>query len=161
MKKTRTEEVDRISELPEPILHHILSFLPFKQVALTCVLSKKWEETWKRYPVFKIDESILCEDERYREIRMKLLNYLEQTLQNRRCKDFTSMEKFSIDTKLFDDQELASFVDRCICYAIGSNVKMMKLEFLLKRWHELEFGLRRDSWYDLPPIVLCAKSVEV
>ncbi|TXG68694.1 hypothetical protein EZV62_003629 [Acer yangbiense] len=152
--------MDRISELPEPILHHILSFLPFKQVALTCVLSKKWEETWKRYPVFKIDESILCEDERYREIRMKLLDYLEQTLQNRHCKDLMSMEKFSIDTKLFDDQELASFVDRCICYAIGSNVKRLKLEFLSKRWYELEFGLR-DSWYDLPPIVLGAKSIEV
>ncbi|KAK9085581.1 hypothetical protein Sjap_025992 [Stephania japonica] len=34
---------DRLSELPEPILHHIFSFLPTKEVIRsTCLLSKKW-----------------------------------------------------------------------------------------------------------------------
>ncbi|KAK2654456.1 hypothetical protein Ddye_014312 [Dipteronia dyeriana] len=175
VKKTRIDEMDMISELPEPILHHILSFLPFKQVARTCVLSKKWEETWRTYPVFKIDESILFPKDwwRYQNKRMKSLNFLEQTLRNRHFKDLVCMEKFSMETKLFADQEIVSFVDRCISYAIGNNVKKLKLGIyaignnvkklgiLSKRRHKLEFGLKSNRWYDLPPIVLCAKSIEV
>ncbi|KAK2654061.1 hypothetical protein Ddye_013917 [Dipteronia dyeriana] len=168
--RTRIDEVDRISELPDPILHHILSFLPLKQVAWTCVLSKKWEKTWRTYPVFKIDESTLCQYEwREPERRVKLLNYLEQTLRNHHIKGSMSMEKFSIETKLFGDietklfgdKEYVSFVDRCICYAIENNVKKLKLGILSKIWYEHEFGLRRASWYDLPPIVLCSNSIEV
>ncbi|WJX30864.1 hypothetical protein P8452_19357 [Trifolium repens] len=37
---------DRISDLPDPILCHILSFLPTKQAATTCVLSKRWKPVW-------------------------------------------------------------------------------------------------------------------
>ncbi|KAI3905504.1 hypothetical protein MKW92_052626 [Papaver armeniacum] len=36
------ERKDRISELPESILHHILSFLPMKCIASTSVLSRQW-----------------------------------------------------------------------------------------------------------------------
>ncbi|KAK2654513.1 hypothetical protein Ddye_014369 [Dipteronia dyeriana] len=54
MMKTEIQKVDRISELPEPILHHILSFLYFREVARTCILSKKWEPVWLSYPVNEI-----------------------------------------------------------------------------------------------------------
>ncbi|KAI9166249.1 hypothetical protein LWI28_028830 [Acer negundo] len=48
MKKTRSvEEVDLISELPEGVLNKILSFLPFKEIVQTSVLSTIWEQVWR------------------------------------------------------------------------------------------------------------------
>ncbi|KAI3936425.1 hypothetical protein MKW92_010819 [Papaver armeniacum] len=41
---------DRISGLPSPILHHILSFLPFKNIVCTCVLAKRWKFVWSSVP---------------------------------------------------------------------------------------------------------------
>ncbi|KAA8524530.1 hypothetical protein F0562_010953 [Nyssa sinensis] len=45
-EKTR----DRISNLSDGILHHILSFLPIQFIAQTSVLSKRWRFLWYSYP---------------------------------------------------------------------------------------------------------------
>jgi len=53
-KKRRVYEVengeneDRLSDLPDGVILHILSFLNTKHVVRTCVLSKRWEHLWKR-----------------------------------------------------------------------------------------------------------------
>jgi len=39
---------DRLSDLPDGVILHILSLLDTKQVVRTCVLSKRWEHLWKR-----------------------------------------------------------------------------------------------------------------
>jgi len=41
-----TTGTDRISDLPDEIIHHILSFLPFSQIAPTSLLSKRWNPLW-------------------------------------------------------------------------------------------------------------------
>ncbi|KAL5767471.1 hypothetical protein ACOSP7_014076 [Xanthoceras sorbifolium] len=159
--------VDRISELPEPILHRILSLLPVKQIGQTSILSKTWKRAWCTFPVFEFDNTIfkrklyyfsgdtlLSREERFKEAqrrREKLFNSLEQTMQNRYCRERISMKKFKINIFLFDDPLLASFLERCIFYAVGSNVKELSLEFVCGR------GRR----YNLPQIVLFAKSVEL
>lgn len=38
--------VDRISELPDSVISHILSLMPARDAFKTCILSKKWRHTW-------------------------------------------------------------------------------------------------------------------
>uniref|UniRef100_A0A803N599 F-box domain-containing protein n=1 Tax=Chenopodium quinoa TaxID=63459 RepID=A0A803N599_CHEQI len=49
------EGVDRISDLPNHILCHILSFLPTKYAVGTSVLSTRWRYLWTSVPVFNFD----------------------------------------------------------------------------------------------------------
>ncbi|XP_045799182.1 FBD-associated F-box protein At4g10400-like [Trifolium pratense] len=48
---------DRISSLPDPILHHILSFLPTKFAATTTILSKRWNPLWLSIPTLNFDDT--------------------------------------------------------------------------------------------------------
>ncbi|XP_026445006.1 F-box/FBD/LRR-repeat protein At1g16930-like isoform X2 [Papaver somniferum] len=48
---------DRISQLPDSIIHHILSFLSDTTYAVqTCVLSKRWRYLWTSLPVLKFSD---------------------------------------------------------------------------------------------------------
>ncbi|KAL2476772.1 putative F-box/fbd/LRR-repeat protein [Abeliophyllum distichum] len=44
------QEEDRLSDLPNDVLHHILFFLPIKSIAQTSVLSKRWRNLWYSFP---------------------------------------------------------------------------------------------------------------
>ncbi|KAI3971547.1 hypothetical protein MKW92_034830, partial [Papaver armeniacum] len=43
---------DRISELPDTIIHHILSFLETETIVCTSRLSKRWRYVWTTMPSF-------------------------------------------------------------------------------------------------------------
>ncbi|KAK2437050.1 F-box/LRR-repeat protein [Trifolium repens] len=48
---------DRLSDLPDGVILHILSFLNTKHVVRTCVLSKRWKHLWKRIPTLMLYRS--------------------------------------------------------------------------------------------------------
>ncbi|CAN6561200.1 unnamed protein product [Malus baccata var. baccata] len=50
------EGVDRISELPNSLLCHILSFLPILDAAQTTILSRRWENLWTPLPKLVFDD---------------------------------------------------------------------------------------------------------
>ncbi|EOA34794.1 hypothetical protein CARUB_v10022371mg, partial [Capsella rubella] len=56
-KKSRksSNNVDRISELPEALIQKILCLLPTKAAIATSVLSKQWRSHWKLMPELKFD----------------------------------------------------------------------------------------------------------
>ncbi|GAU51149.1 hypothetical protein TSUD_84670 [Trifolium subterraneum] len=45
---------DRLSDLPDGVILHILSFLNTKHVVPTCVLSARWKHIWKRTPALTL-----------------------------------------------------------------------------------------------------------
>ncbi|CAN1836911.1 Putative F-box/LRR-repeat protein At5g02930 [Linum perenne] len=60
--------IDRLSDLPDSVLHHILSFLDTKSSVQTCILSRRWRSLWKYVPVLTFSKSSLrsnCDFEQY------------------------------------------------------------------------------------------------
>jgi len=51
------ENEDRLSDLPECVILHILSFLNSKHAVQTCVLSTRWKHLWKRIPTLILHSS--------------------------------------------------------------------------------------------------------
>ncbi|CAL5004085.1 unnamed protein product [Urochloa decumbens] len=46
---------DRISDLPDEVRHHVLSFLPASDAVRTCVLSPMWRQLWASAPRLNVD----------------------------------------------------------------------------------------------------------
>ncbi|KAM0913754.1 hypothetical protein ACQ4PT_011953 [Festuca glaucescens] len=47
--------VDRLSSLPDELLHHVMSFLPMPEVVRTSILSVRWRNLWASTPFVHID----------------------------------------------------------------------------------------------------------
>ncbi|XP_057993037.1 putative F-box/LRR-repeat protein At5g02700 [Hevea brasiliensis] len=126
------EAVDFISKLSEPILlHRILSFLYNKEIARTSVLSKTWLQAWKTVPILKFDiRAIILENSDHWRNVQEIFNLFEQIFLNRR-KQIISLIKFKLvmSYNLSIDPESASFMGRCIGYALERNVKHLKIRF--------------------------------
>ncbi|CAL4980793.1 unnamed protein product [Urochloa decumbens] len=54
MKASAAVGEDRISELPDALLHHVLSLLPVDEAVRTSVLARRWRGLWKGVPVLRL-----------------------------------------------------------------------------------------------------------
>ncbi|KAK9681412.1 hypothetical protein RND81_10G000500 [Saponaria officinalis] len=59
-KSKMIENLDRISELPEPIILHILSYLPLQDSARASILSKAWNNYCSLYPILHFDHNLFA-----------------------------------------------------------------------------------------------------
>jgi hypothetical protein len=150
-------KIDRISELPDSILEHILSFIPTKQTLQLSILSKRWQRVWALFPVpdfnqFPFDKKLrkVPPNEKEQEIQRKkeeFINFVERSLLAR-YRQRLNLNKFSLVT-LFDESDYA-VVNRWIDYAIECNVKELNLDFSPR------IG---QKFYELPERVLVANSI--
>uniref|UniRef100_A0A0D9XQ96 F-box domain-containing protein n=1 Tax=Leersia perrieri TaxID=77586 RepID=A0A0D9XQ96_9ORYZ len=54
-------EEDRIGDLPDEILHHILGYLPAPDAVRTCVLARRWRHLWKSATALRISD---CDEDK-------------------------------------------------------------------------------------------------
>ncbi|XP_031256890.1 putative F-box/LRR-repeat protein At3g18150 [Pistacia vera] len=146
MSKRIAEGVDRLSTLPEPLLHHIMSHFSFEQVVYYSVLCKKWMQAAHSLPSIKYNEMHYEMGK-----REKILEFLERLLLKRHV-ELTNITEFGMRLQIWQDR--VALVDRCLSYVIASNVKELRLEGLCY-WDD-------RSWrYNVPQFVLSAKTIEV
>ncbi|XP_026395179.1 F-box/FBD/LRR-repeat protein At1g78750-like isoform X1 [Papaver somniferum] len=91
-EKYMDRRVDWISILPDPLLHHILSFLDTKCAIRTSILSKRWKYIWTSIPNFDFlnwrgaDYHLDVESD-----NKKFVNFMDGMI---RLRDMSHMRKF-------------------------------------------------------------------
>jgi hypothetical protein len=156
-------KIDRLSELSEPVVEHILSFIPLKKIVQLSTLSKRWQKVWILFPIPKFHskfyESKLYEisgSKKKRKIKItnEEFNYfVERTLVSC-CRQELPINKFNLKMLVMSEPDYV-VANRWIGYAIESNVK------------ELNLGLKSYVYssnegpdaYPVPKSILRAKSI--
>lgn len=118
--------IDRISNLPNEILCHILSFLPTKYAVATSILSTKWKNLFPLIPKLRLrlDDSLLLHPELASSTNLiSFMNFVDRLLNVTLC-DVPSIYAFRLICRKFNDgQDIANWIRA----ALRLNVKRMEL----------------------------------
>ncbi|XP_023729583.1 F-box/LRR-repeat protein At3g59190 [Lactuca sativa] len=118
------DTVDDISNLPDCILHQILSFIPTKEVVKMSILSTRWKNLWASAPNIDFNDGLLYAktvDGRCRPEVSSFINFVDRVLALR---DPSNMEKFHLSCFVCNN---ASKIHSWISYAIMHNVQELDL----------------------------------
>ncbi|KAK0600591.1 hypothetical protein LWI29_016432 [Acer saccharum] len=158
--------MDKLSELPPFIIHHIMSCLSAKESAQTSILSKRWKDLYTSFPILDFYESytyftgenrhiknpsFLIPYELTRKFRKnlrKFIKFVDISLL-RFCELEFSMQKFRLIIGLLDVKQLSSVLDRWLGLVVENRVK--ELDF--------EVQTRRYRVYTLSQTIYFAKSI--
>ncbi|KAJ4980372.1 hypothetical protein NE237_031209 [Protea cynaroides] len=129
-RKSNKETCDRISHLPEAILHHILSFLSTKDVLRTSFLSKSWSNLWTSIPILDFDETRFYD----KEVMFYYRCYHADCSQGRKAED-----------KMWERKKrFADLIDRSLLLHEGQNIRELKINF--HHLNDSVFMTRFDPW---------------
>ncbi|KAL2998876.1 hypothetical protein AAZX31_09G127400 [Glycine max] len=127
------DDRDKISEMPDNILLHMMNFMDTREAVQTCVLSKRWNNLWKRLT------SLLFNSSKFGSV-VKIINFLYMFLSDRddsislstvyldlsqRPRDSTSCLGFLI-THAYDWECL----NRLMKYAVSHNCQRLSIKIL-------------------------------
>lgn len=166
VKKQKTREnneinegkdaVDRISDLPDHIVHHIFGLLHCpKDVARTNILSKRWKSIFDSFLTFDFDERYFRVHRgrgkhnriKAREVQKKnFKNCIEKSLAAR-LEPKSCIHKFRLYVNNLNDK-LASCMDRWLSAAVDKNVKELEIHVNVKK-----------KQYLLPDVVLMSETI--
>ncbi|KAI3462369.1 hypothetical protein Pfo_019032 [Paulownia fortunei] len=114
---------DRLSELPEPLLVQILSFLEMKDAVKTGILSKMWKHLWTH-----VDKIVLEFDVR-RQSSEKLpefISFVHHTLMQCTC---PNLKKFSLFA--FHDNFDTKLLDEWLQWVFKKNLEFLNLDIIV------------------------------
>ncbi|KAI3958509.1 hypothetical protein MKW92_026417 [Papaver armeniacum] len=110
---------DRISELPDSLIHLILSFLPIKNVVQTAVLSQRWKNLWLSFPFLDFSKwkspTVMEDDDDEEEEEAvvleteKFMNFLDRLMILR---NMSYIHKFCLtcDNEYFDENRVKEWI---------------------------------------------------
>jgi hypothetical protein len=112
----KSENKDRISDLPDCVIVHILSFLDTKHVVGTCVLSIRWKDMWKHLPALKLHKSDFRTIKIFSKCVSKVLS-----LRN------SSISLQSLDFERYNCRFEPQILKTVVNYALSHNVQQLGL----------------------------------
>ncbi|OMO76738.1 hypothetical protein CCACVL1_15453 [Corchorus capsularis] len=121
----------RICNLPDPIIHHILSFLPTKEAAKTSALSKRWQFLWTFVTNLEFNEEVWQQHDVKEETRRNFMSFVERVLF---LSDPSSIRKFLLSCKVLSDQ---SRISTWVHAALKRKVQRLILHFPLEDFESL------------------------
>ncbi|KAK4268301.1 hypothetical protein QN277_024977 [Acacia crassicarpa] len=142
MPRTEAEMRDRISDLPDSLLLHILSFLPAKEAVATSLLSKRWRPLWFSLPTLELHREDFQKFTFFYQFVDKMLNLV----------DLKAVKKFVFD---------------CEHYRFGEYFRHRKISewinaVIINKVEHLELHLyRKNNEYELPSNIFTAKNIKV
>ncbi|KAL4583743.1 hypothetical protein LXL04_008326 [Taraxacum kok-saghyz] len=140
------EPIDRISELPEPIIHHILSLLNCpRDVARVTALSKKWKTIWDSFFFFQFDEKRFNSSKK--DGGEKFMNFVDTSLLTKLI-PMDTIHKFKISLSQ-TNTKLNLSMYRWLNSAINKNVKEL----------EIHIEEKKKRLYKLPNFILTANTL--
>ncbi|CAI9088471.1 OLC1v1022805C1 [Oldenlandia corymbosa var. corymbosa] len=146
------KEQDRISDLPDALLCHVLSFLPIKSAAKTSILSKRWKDLWVSVDVLDLDINLRADfkgdwssfEDIAKSQKERFISFVDRLFAVR---GNTSIRKFKLISDQVDPESLNNWMgimpgveelDLCLwCFGgelrwsnllLGKSLKAMKLE---------------------------------
>nr|XP_011462152.1 PREDICTED: LOW QUALITY PROTEIN: putative F-box/FBD/LRR-repeat protein At5g22670 [Fragaria vesca subsp. vesca] len=135
------EGEDRISELPDDLICHILSFLPTLSAVRTTLLSKRWNEMWTF--VRHLDFDIYRDKFRY---ESHFTSFVQSILLRR-----SSLDIEKIRFRYANSPDESSYLNDLVSAAVSCNVI------------ELDLQIHGPCWYvvDLPRSIFRCKTLKV
>ncbi|KAJ6946851.1 F-box protein [Populus alba x Populus x berolinensis] len=113
MEKTRKKltcvGVDRLRDLPDDLLHYILSFLDTKYAVLTSALSKRWRFFWTSVPDLNFDRESF---DKLTSFKNFVLTVLQRRQRDSKIRRFRLTSRNNVDR---------SFMNQVIDYALSHN----------------------------------------
>jgi hypothetical protein len=149
--RVEVEAFDFLSNLPDPIIHHIMSFLPTRDSTRVSILSKRLGSVCRSYPILDFDQPLYDShskeklksppfvfldfmqkslkplyDKGFKGSSVLFLDFMQKSLE--RFESNISIEKFKLCIKDHDGRS-DERMDKSISFAKEHNVKELVLNF--------------------------------
>ncbi|CAM8989063.1 unnamed protein product [Rhodiola kirilowii] len=150
---------DRISDLPDELLHQILLLLPIKTVARTSVLSKRWKSVWRSLPDLDFTSLVpFC----YKSRKAKLIIFDRTKSEVAEVKPV--IDEIDLIGNVLAHRDRNSML-RSLRFC-GSRLSFTRLNDLLrtavrKNVHELDIEVTTDGHFNLPRCILTSDTLRV
>ncbi|KAM0037362.1 putative F-box domain-containing protein [Helianthus debilis subsp. tardiflorus] len=113
-------EDDRLSSLPDGLIHKILSFISIKHAVQTSVLSSRWRFIWSSMPYLNFSRDDFS-------LLPKFSKFVTHVLSDRNNQTEVSSVKLSLH-----GEDTDAFVKQIINYAFSHNIQTLNVASLIK-----------------------------